>query len=301
MKTMRLAKMQGGGYLSALEQSRPELFQTISNYRSRLSGQDQKTFDTRAGQQYKATMNMPTAMRQAYISDIEKQYAKPTDAQFAEVQKGLQSKTFTPTYQYRKLDTESYGPTTGYYRNLSKEIAQAEKDLSGLTLTQSRQKTVPVYTYYEGRSGAPGLPGSTPGVARSTTKLPEGSKFSPARGGGIGATSAFYTSPKGVRYTQQGTKKITETTTRPQRAGDAEYDRQSAALDRLRTRHKYRNMYSNLYSNESKEKVSSQNVYANLGMNKSFTNPYAKYSMSEGGVVKGQGKAIRGKNFRGVK
>ena len=29
MKTMRLAKMQGGGYLSALEQSRPELFQTI--------------------------------------------------------------------------------------------------------------------------------------------------------------------------------------------------------------------------------------------------------------------------------
>jgi len=128
MKTMRLAKMQGGGYLSALEQSRPELFQTISNYRSRLSGQDQKTFDTRAGQQYKATMNMPTAMRQAYISDIEKQYAKPTDAQFAEVQKGLQSKTFTPTYQYRKLDTESYGPTTGYYRNLSKEIAQAEKD-----------------------------------------------------------------------------------------------------------------------------------------------------------------------------
>ena len=36
-------------------------------------------------------------------------------------------------------------------------------------------------------------------------------------------------------------------------------------------------------------------------VNKSFTNPYGKYSMSEGGEVKGQGKAIRGKNFRGVK
>ena len=208
MKTMRLAKMQGGGYLSALEQSRPELFQTISNYRSRLSGQDQKTFDTRAGQQYKATMNMPTAMREAYISDIEKQYAKPTDAQFAEVQKGLQSKTFTPTYQYRKLDTEAYGPTTGYYRNLSKEISQAEKDLSGLTLTQSRQKTVPVYTFYEGRSGAAGLPGYNPGVARSTTKLPEGSKFRPATGGVIGGRGADYISPSGVRYVQQGTKKL---------------------------------------------------------------------------------------------
>ena len=299
MKTMRLAKMQGGGYLSALEQSRPELFKTISNYRSRLSGQDQKTFDTRAGQQYKATMNMPTAMRQAYISDIEKQYAKPTDAQFAEVQKGLQSKTFTPTYQYRKLDTESYGPTTGYYRNLSKEIAQAEKDLSNLTFTEKKTRQVPVYTYYEGASGPPGLAGSRPGVARMTTQIPKGSTYSPAQQSGFLTTPAGYTSPSGQRYSRTGSKTVTDTFTRPQRPGDAEYDKQFAALDRLRTRHKYRNMYSNL--DESKQQVSSQNVYANLGMNRSFTNPYAKYSMNEGGMAKGQGKAIRGKNFRGVK
>ena len=300
MKGMKLYKKAAGGYLSALEESKPELFKTIKNYRDRLSGGEQETFDKRANIQYAATMNMPANQRDAYIKSIEKEYSKPTDAQFKQVKSSL-GQRFKPTYTYYSVDKTKPPATTGYYRDLSKEIAQAEKDLSGLTLTESKQKTVPVYTYYEGRSGVQGLPGSRPGVAKSTTKLPEGSKFSPARGGGIGATSAFYTSPSGVRYVQQGTKKITETTTRPQRAGDAEYDRQSAALDRLRTRHKYRNMYSNLYSNESKEKVSSQNVYANLGMNKSFTNPYAKYSMNEGGEVKGQGKAIRGKNFRGVK
>ena len=300
MKGMKLYKKAAGGYLSALEESKPELFKTIKNYRDRLSGGEQETFDKRANIQYAATMNMPANQRDAYIKSIEKEYSKPTDAQFKQVKSSL-GQRFKPTYTYYSVDKTKPPATTGYYRDLSKEIAQAEKDLSGLTLTESRQKTVPVYSYYEGRSRDQGLPGSRPGVARTTTKLPEGSKFRPATGGVIGGRGADYISPSGVRYVQQGTKKITETTTRPQRAGDAEYDRQSAALDRLRTRHKYRNMYSNLYSNESKEKVSSQNVYANLGMNKSFTNPYAKYSMSEGGVVKGQGKAIRGKNFRGVK
>ena len=298
---MRIFKRQGGGYMSALEQSRPELYKTIKGYRDRLTSQEQKTFDKRANIQYKTTFNMPEQMRQAYFASIDKQYAKPSEEQFKKIREDLKSERFTPTRQY--YDESMMGPTrtTGYYRDLSPEIAEAEKKLKGLTFTESKTRKVPAYTYYEGASGPVGLAGSRPGVARTTTKLPEGSKFSPAVGGGIGATSAFYTSPSGVRYIQQGTKKITETTTRPQRAGDTEYDRQSAALDRLRTRHKYRNMYSNLYSNESKEKVSSQNVYANLGMNKSFTNPYAKYSMSEGGEVKGQGKAIRGKNFRGVK
>ena len=297
---MRFRKMSNGGYLTPLEETQPQLASTIKNYRQRLTDAERKTFDKRADIQYKATLNMPKAERSAYIASINKQFATPSDKQFKSLRSDLKSERFRPTYRFA-VAKPSELPKTGFYRDYSDDIKKIQDDIGKLTITESKKKTVPVYTYYEGQSGATGLAGYNPGVARSTTKLPEGSKFSPASGGGIGARSAFYTSPSGVRYTQQGTKKITETTTRPQKAGDAEYDRQSAALDRLRTRHKYRNMYSNLYSNESKEKVSSQNVYANLGMNKSFTNPYAKYSMNEGGEVKGQGKAIRGKNFRGVK
>ena len=312
MKGMKLYKKAAGGYLSALEESKPELFKTIKNYRDRLSGGEQETFDKRANIQYAATMNMPANQRDAYIKSIEKEYSKPTDAQFKQVKSSL-GQRFKPTYTYYSVDKTKPATTTGYYRDLSKEIAQAEKDLSGLTLTESKQKTVPVYTYYEGRSGVQGLPGSRPGVAKSTTKLPEGSKFSPSRGGGKGATSAFYTSPSGVRYVQQGTKKITETTTRPQRAGDADYDKKFREIKRLQTRHE--NRFFNQMNQASSPQVNAQNIYASMGFGntpttqpKPFVNPYASFgtpfgTAKKGGAVKmskGGKAAIRGKRFTGV-
>ena len=312
MKGMKLYKKAAGGYLSALEESKPELFKTIKNYRDRLSGGEQETFDKRANIQYAATMNMPANQRDAYIKSIEKEYSKPTDAQFKQVKSSL-GQRFKPTYTYYSVDKTKPATTTGYYRDLSKEIAQAEKDLSGLTLTESRQKTVPVYSYYEGRSRDQGLPGSRPGVARTTTKLPEGSKFRPATGGGIGARSADYISPSGVRYVQQGTKKITETTTRPQRAGDADYDKKFREIKRLQTRHE--NRFFNQMNQASSPRVNAQNIYASMGFGntpttqpKPFVNPYASFgtpfgTAKKGGAVKmskGGKAAIRGKRFTGV-
>ena len=311
MKGMKLYKKAAGGYLSALEESKPELFKTIKNYRDRLSGGEQETFDKRANIQYAATMNMPKSQRDAYISSIEKEYSKPTDAQFKQVKSSLGQK-FKPTYTYIARDSDKPAATTGYYRDLSSEIAEADKKLKALTLTESKTRQVPAYTYYEGASGPPGLAGSRPGVARTTTKLPKGSKFSPASGGGIGATSAFYTSPSGVRYTQQGTRQITETTTRPQRAGDEEYDKQFSALQRLQKRHDNRFLY---HQYQPSKGLTGQNVYSNIGLSntqsmqpKPFVNPYASYGTSfgtakKGGAVKmskGGKAAIRGKRFTGV-
>ena len=89
MKGMKLYKKATGGYLSALEQSKPELFQTIKSYRDRLSGGEKETFDKRANIQYSATMNMPKNQRDAYIQSIEKEYSKPSDAQFKQIKSSL--------------------------------------------------------------------------------------------------------------------------------------------------------------------------------------------------------------------
>ena len=46
MKNMRVFKRQVGGYMSALEKSRPELYKTIKAYRDRQDKPgEQKTFD----------------------------------------------------------------------------------------------------------------------------------------------------------------------------------------------------------------------------------------------------------------
>ena len=232
MKNMRFRRMSNGGYLTPLEETQPQLAATIKNYRQRLSDAERKTFDKRADIQYKATLNMPKAERSAYIASINKQFGTPSDKQFESLRSDLKSKRFRPTYRFA-VSKPSELPKTGFYRDYSDDIKKIQDDIGKLTITESKKKTVPVYTYYEGQSGATGLAGYNPGVARSTTKLPEGSKFRPASGGGIGARSADYISPSGVRYVQQGTKKITETTTRPQRAGDADFDKQMNTIARL--------------------------------------------------------------------
>ena len=295
MKGMKLYKKAAGGYLSALEESKPELFKTIKNYRDRLSGGEQETFDKRANIQYAATMNMPKSQRDAYIASIEKEYSKPTDTQFKQVKSSLGQK-FKPTYTYIARDSDKPAATTGYYRDLSSEIAEADKKLKALTLTESKTRQVPAYTYYEGASGPPGLAGSRPGVARTTTKLPKGSKFSPASGGGIGATSAFYTSPSGVRYTQQGTKKITETTTRPQRAGDADFDKQMNTIARLQKRQRA----AAFAPNYTAPSLTSANVYQQLGMAKDGGLKEDIKKIKSKKFSKGGKAAIRGTKFKGV-
>ena len=295
---MRIFKRQGGGYMSALEQSRPELYKTIKGYRDRLTTPEQKTFDRRANIQYKTTFNMPERMRQAYFKNIEKQYAKPSEEQFKKIREDLKSERFTPTRQY--YDESMMGPTrtTGYYRDMSPEIAEAEKKLKGLTFTEKKTRQVPVYTYYEGASGPPGLAGSRPGVARTTTQIPKGSTYSPGGQQGFQSIPAGYTSPSGQRYARTGSKNVTETFTRPQRAGDPEYDKQAALLQRLRTRDSFKNMPQ--FTGQGN--LTSQNVYQQLGMAKSggLKEDIQKIKKKEQKFSLGGRASVRGTKFKGV-
>lgn len=289
MKGMRVYKRQQGGYLSALEKSRPELFKTISGYRSRLSAPEQQTFDKRANIQYAATQNMPTGQRDAYIKSIEQKYAKPSDEQFSEIQEGLKSKKFTPVYSYYDPSTSTNDKTTGYYRDLTPEIEKAQKDLDALKVTESKTRMVPLYEMsYARPTYGPAQP------SKMTTELPKEAKLTKGQYG-----QQFYQVPmqspfqanSNPTYRQVGkNKKVTDTFERQARAGDPEYDKQAAALKRLQTRHNYRGMYG---SNTSP--LTSANVYQQMGLAK------------KGGSVKvekftrGGGIAIRGKNFSGVK
>lgn len=301
MKGLRIKNLQAGGYLGPLEQSRPELFKTISNYRQRLQSTPEKlkTFDQRANIQYGATMNMPENQRQAYISSIEKQFAKPTDEQFANISKGLESKTFTPTYSFIPADTSKPAPTTGYYRDLSKEIAEAEKNLKNLTFTSTQQKTRPQYEVSYPRTTTYGQPRAP----EMTTTLPQGAVLTRGPYGReylqepIKNRTSMGQTNLNPQYRQVGSQTYTETTTRPARAGDPEYDKQAAALDRLKTRHQYRYMYSN-----RSPKKSAASIYESFARPTGTVNPYAKFTGSRTAKLqKGGGIAIRGTNFKGVR
>ena len=317
MKGMKLYKKAAGGYLSALEESKPELFKTIKNYRDRLSGGEQETFDKRANIQYAATMNMPANQRDAYIKSIEKEYSKPTDAQFKQVKSSL-GQRFKPTYTYYSVDKTKPATTTGYYRDLSKEIAQAEKDLAGLTVTETSKRMVPQYEMTTVSPSA-GLPGAGQPTYKMVTELPKGAEL---RQGQYG--SQYYQVPKqrsasdfgsqntNPTYRRVGSKQIIDTITRTAKAGDKEYDKQSAALRRLQRRHDNRFLYQ---SYQPLKGLTGQNVYSNIGIDntpttqsKPFVNPYASFgtpigTAKKGGAVKmskGGKAAIRGKRFTGV-
>lgn len=325
---MRLHRKQGGGFMTALEQTRPDLYKTISNYRSRLDEDKKEIFDKRGEIQYAASLNMPEQMRKDYYAGIEKEYAKPTEDQFKALDESLERKTFVPTYRYYKPQSttstksseEPFGPTTGYYRNLQTEIDEKQKFLDDLKFTETRRKTVPVYNYMEGQSGAPGIAGFNPGVARTTTNLPKGATYVPASGGGVSTTMEGYRAPDGTFYRKQGTKQITEKFERQAKAGDPEYDKAFGELGRLQTRHKYRN----LYSTPSNSQTTGSNIYQKLGMTGTptpttpfarsipSTTPFAKpipstntssptMQMNKGGEIKGKGKAVRGFKFGGVR
>ena len=312
MKGMKLYKKATGGYLSALEESKPELFKTIKSYRDRLSGGEQETFDKRANIQYAATMNMPKSQRDAYISSIEKEYSKPTDTQFKQVKSSLGQK-FKPTYTYIAKDPDKPAATTGYYRDLSSEIAEADKALKSLMITETEQKSRPKYEVtYPQRS----MYGQQKSPTYTST-LPKGATLQQGQYG-----QQFYQKPSpdpflrpqdaGPRYRKVGDEKYTVSTTRAQKAGDEEYDKQFAALQRLQKRHDNRFLY---HQYQPSKGLTGQNVYSNIGMNntqttqpKPFVNPYASYgtpygTAKKGGAVKmskGGKAAIRGKRFTGV-
>ena len=300
---MRIIKKNVGGYLTQLESSRPELFKTVKSYRDRLTTPEQKTFDQRANIQLAASRNMPENQRQAYYASIEKEYGQPSEEQFQQVREGLKSKTFTPTYSYYTPAEQSQqqgktAATTGYYRDLSKEMADLEKQMKGLTLTTTEQRTRPKYEVtYPQRS----MYGQQKSPTYTTT-LPKGAVL---RQGNYG--QQFYQKPSsdpflrpqdaGPRYRKVGDEKYTVSNTRAQRAGDPEYDKMARQLTGLQTRHKYR------FGFGDETPKTTQDIYGSFGPT-SFKNPYealATKRMKKGGEMKGQGKAIRGFKFGGVK
>ena len=147
-----------------------------------------------------------------------------------------------------KRYTEGTGavPTTqsAGLQGLLDRIAEEQKALDELKFTETKTRQVPVYTYYEGASGPPGLAGSRPGVARMTTQVPKGSTYSPAQQSGFMTTSAGYTSPSGQRYSRTGSKNVTETFTRPAKTGDPEYDKKQRLIDALQGQYDTRNKFS---------------------------------------------------------
>ena len=213
-------------------------------------------------------------MRKDYYASIEKEYAKPTEDQFKALDKSLESKTYVPTYRYYKPQAttatksadEPFGPTTGYYRNLQKEIDEKQKYLDELKFTETRTRTVPQYEMTTTPPGS-GLAGGPQPVTKMVTELP---KDATLRQGNYGAqfyqapmkSGSLYQANTNPTYRRVGSKKITEKFERQAKAGDPEYDKAFAELGRLEQRHKYRN----LYSNANKPNLTSQNVYSNLGM-----------------------------------
>jgi len=301
MKGMRIFKRQVGGYMSALEQSRPELFKTIKGYRDRLTSPEQKTFDKRANIQYKTTFNMPEQMRQSYFKSIEKQYAKPSEEQFKKIREDLKSERFTPTRQY--YDESMRGPTrtTGYYRDLSPEIADAEKALKGLTLTTSEKKTRPKYevTYPTG-------PYQQQKPPTYSTELPKGAVKTSASGfdsntyyqAPIENRTSFAQQNMNPRYRRVGDEQYTVTNTRAQKAGDPEYDKQAAALRRLQTRDSFKNMPQ--FTGQGN--LTTQNVYQQLGMAKSggLKEDIQKIKNKKQQFSNGGRASVRGTKFKGV-
>ena len=95
------------------------------------------------------------------------------------------------------------------------------------------------------------------------------------------------------RYRQVGSKEVISTTTRAARAGDAEYDKQAAALKRLRTR----DSFKNIPQFTGQGNLTAQNVYQQLGMAKDGG---LKEDLKNKKFSKGGKSSIRGTKFTGV-
>jgi len=161
------------------------------------------------------------------------------------VSQEVQPSTNDMLKKYTEGTGTSYSSSGVSQEELLKKIEEQKKSLGDLEFTETKTRKVPVYSYYEGASGPPGLAGSTPGVARTTTQLPKGATYT---GGGSSGPYRIagpgYRDSKGTLYQQQGTKNITETFTRPAKEGDKEYDAAQRAIDTLQKTYDLRNKYA---------------------------------------------------------
>ena len=99
-------------------------------------------------------------------------------------------------------------------------------------------------------------------------------------------------------YVQGAPEKYTYDVTRAQKAGDAEYDKQSAALKRLRTRDSFKNMPQ--FTGQGN--LTTQNVYQQLGMAKSggLKEDIQKIRNKKQQFSNGGRASVRGTKFKGV-
>ena len=299
MRNMRFKKMSNGGYLTALEKANPELASTIKNYRQRLTDAERPTFDRRANMQLAATQNMPKAERTAYISSIEKQFAKPSDAQFEKIRADLKTKKFRP--QYRFATSEPTAKKTGFYKDFSPDIKKLQDEMSKLTIDETQQKTRDRFEYVAPtRSYGPGP--TIQGQRKIVYELPK--NVNPTT---INYGQQVYTGPgpspmssqtpqeKGY-YRPLGQEKYTVTTTRAQKAGDPEFDRRASEIARLQKRQRA-SAFAPTYTAPT---LTSQNIYKQLGMAKDGGLKEDIKKIKSKKFSLGGKAAIRGTKFKGV-
>ena len=195
----------------------------------------QAAFQALAGEKIKQMSNQP-----AQPAEVNQELVEQYTPQSTPVGETVEDVTRRFTEGTGAVPTSQ---STGLQGILDK-IAAEKEALGGLQFSETKTRKVPVYSYYEGQSGTPGLAGSRPGVARTTTELPEGAIYRPASQQGFISTPAGYIGPGGTSYTQQGTRNVTETFTRPAVAGDPEYDKKQKIIDALQGQYDTRSKYA---------------------------------------------------------
>ena len=177
-------------------------------------------------------------------AELEEKYARP-QTQFT-----YSAPDILAAYTTGDFSKIRKGATSGL-EGIQESLDEKQKALDELEFTETKTRQVPVYSYVEGAVGPPGLAGSSPGVARTTTQVPKGSTYSPGGGGGGLSVPqpAGYRSPTGQFYSKAGTKNVTETTTRAAKAGDPEYDKQKRIIDALQAEYDRRNKYATTPTN----------------------------------------------------
>tara|TARA_R100001510_G_scaffold4365_1_gene3462 strand:- start:1724 stop:2440 length:717 start_codon:yes stop_codon:yes gene_type:complete len=195
----------------------------------------QAAFQALAGEKIKQMSNQP-----AQPAEVNQELVEQYTPQSTPVGETVEDVTRRFTEGTGAVPTSQ---STGLQGILDK-IAAEKEALGGLQFSETKTRKVPVYSYYEGQSGTPGLAGSRPGVARTTTELPEGAIYRPASQQGFISTPAGYIGPGGTSYTQQGTRNVTETFTRPAVAGDPEYDKKQKMIDALQGQYDTRSKYA---------------------------------------------------------
>ena len=170
-------------------------------------------------------------------AELEEKYARP------QTQFSYSAPDILAAYTTGDFSKIRKGATSGL-EGIQESLDEKQKALDELEFTQTKTRQVPVYGYYEGRTGPPGLAGSRPGVYRTTTQVPKGSIYSPGGQQGFQSIPAGYTSPSGQRYERTGSKNVTETFTRPAKAGDPEYDKKQKLIDALQGQYDTRSKFS---------------------------------------------------------